>query len=239
MAVGSADHVLRLLLALRRDGVLRVSPAAAELGVSPSTAHRLLVTMRGRGFVVQHSDRSYRPGPAFGGIAVEPGPAAELARSAHPAMCRLRDEVQETVSLMVLVGGDIHIIASVVSPLPLRVDQPTDGVEPAHRTAGGKVLLAELPRPALDRAVPDVADDPARMRRLVNELAETRRRGYGANLGESDPDIAALSVPVRPAGGRACAALSVVVPAERFTVIGVDRLRGELSRAGRAIGAAL
>ena len=51
----SVDHVLQLLLMLKRDGVLRVSDAAAELGVAKSTAHRLISMLRFRGFVEQAS----------------------------------------------------------------------------------------------------------------------------------------------------------------------------------------
>ena len=61
----SVDAALRLLQMLGRDGQLRVTDAADELGVAASTAHRLLSTLRYRGFAVQAGDRTYRPGPAF------------------------------------------------------------------------------------------------------------------------------------------------------------------------------
>src|ERR1700721_2047640 len=63
--VQSVDHVLQLLLMLKRDGLLRVSDGAAELGVAKSTAHRLISMLRFRGFVEQASDRTYRVGSAL------------------------------------------------------------------------------------------------------------------------------------------------------------------------------
>lgn len=63
--VRSVDYALQLLLILKRDGVLRVSEAAAELGVARSTAHRLISMLRFRGFVEQARDRTYRAGSAF------------------------------------------------------------------------------------------------------------------------------------------------------------------------------
>jgi IclR family acetate operon transcriptional repressor len=56
--IQSVDYALQLLLILKRDGVLRVSEAAAELGVARSTAHRLISMLRFRGFVEQARDRS-------------------------------------------------------------------------------------------------------------------------------------------------------------------------------------
>ncbi|WP_255311288.1 helix-turn-helix domain-containing protein, partial [Streptomyces viridosporus] len=53
----SVDNALKLLLLLRRNGRLRLSEAADHLGVARSTAHRLLATLRGRGFAVQGGEQ--------------------------------------------------------------------------------------------------------------------------------------------------------------------------------------
>src|ERR1700744_5092736 len=88
--VQSVDHVLQLLLMLKRDGLLRVSDAAAELGVAKSTAHRLTSMLRFRGFVEQAADRTYRVGPALadlGGGGLSSSTA--LLGIARPHLARL------------------------------------------------------------------------------------------------------------------------------------------------------
>lgn len=53
----SVDNSLRLLMLVAAKARVGVSEVAAELGVAPSTAYRLLSTLRYRGFVVQGQDR--------------------------------------------------------------------------------------------------------------------------------------------------------------------------------------
>ncbi len=62
----SVDNVLRLLQMLRDVGGLRLKDAAEELGIAPSTAHRLLAMLVYRGFAVQDERRMYHPGSAMG-----------------------------------------------------------------------------------------------------------------------------------------------------------------------------
>ncbi|MCX4908974.1 helix-turn-helix domain-containing protein [Streptomyces sp. NBC_00878] len=58
--ITSVDHALHLATLLQQEGPLRVSDAAERLGVSPSTAHRLLAMLVYRGFAEQRPDRSPR-----------------------------------------------------------------------------------------------------------------------------------------------------------------------------------
>ncbi len=51
-AITSVDNALRLIEVLQRDGTLRVTDAAAEIGVAMSTAHRLLAMLCYRGSIV-------------------------------------------------------------------------------------------------------------------------------------------------------------------------------------------
>jgi len=214
-AIESVDNVLLLLLLLRRDGSLRVSTAAAELGVARSTAHRLLAMLRYRDFVVQEQDRTYKPGPAFAGLGLA-GRAISLTATARPHLHWLSSQVHETVNLMTLSGDDIRFTDSAEGRQVLRVGSRTGVVLPAHRTSGGKVLLAELRRSELMERHPKLDPDSPEMTSLFRALALTRRRGYGTNFEESEPGVTAIAVAVRDAEGVAVAALSISAPTVRF-----------------------
>jgi IclR family acetate operon transcriptional repressor len=205
----SVDNALRLLLLLRRDGLLRVTQVADELGVAHSTAHRLLASLRHRGFVVQDGSRAYRPGPA----CAELGSAAYvlgLTPLVRERLERLNAEVGETVHLVVRTGRDVRFIDGVEGSQVLRVGSRTGMVLPAHRTSGGKALLAELPADQLAALYGEELDAFRR------ELATTRRRGYGVNVEESERGVVALGVAVHDADGRAVAAITVAAPSARF-----------------------
>jgi DNA-binding IclR family transcriptional regulator len=48
-------------------------------------------------------------------------------------------------------------------------------------------------------------------------LAQVRRRGWAASVGEREPGVASVSAPVHGPGGRIVAAISVSGPIERLT----------------------
>jgi IclR family transcriptional regulator, acetate operon repressor len=205
----SVDNALRLLLMLRRDGSLRVSTAAEELGVVASTAHRLLASLRHRGFVVQDPGRAYRPGPA----CAELGSAAYvlgLAPLVREHLEALQAEIGETVHLVVRADRRVRFIDGVEGGQVLRVGSRTGMVLPAHRTSGGKALLAALPE---DEVAELYGEEFGALRR---ELAATRRRGYGLNVEESERGVVAVGVPVHDAAGHAVAAVTVAAPTARF-----------------------
>ena len=186
----SVDNALRVLLLLVERDRVRVSDIAGELGIALSTAHRLLSTLRQRGFVEQGRDRSYVRGPAFAHLAGQRQLARPVQDVALPHLERLRDQVHETSHLSVLDGSDMRFLASVESDQVLRVGSRVGTRLPAHRTSGGKALLAALtpeelsgrfPPHGLSTLVPS-EDDLDRLRR---ELVTVARRGYGVNRGRA------------------------------------------------------
>ncbi|MEV4603016.1 IclR family transcriptional regulator [Amycolatopsis sp. NPDC049253] len=218
--VESADNVLRLLELLAQRGRLRVSEASDELGVARSTAHRLLITLRHRGFAVQDSHKVYRPGPAFERM-VRPGPSPlDLRAALHIHLAELSQGLGETCHLMVLEGNGTRFLDCVESTQILRVGARTGMLLPAHVTSGGKALLAELSKEQFTALYP--RDLPAlpgsgtvNRAALLQQLTGIRRRGYATNYGESDRGIVAIGACVRDGSGRALAAFAVALPSPR------------------------
>jgi IclR family acetate operon transcriptional repressor len=214
-AIESVDNALQLLLLLRRDGALRVSTAAEELGVARSTAHRLLAMLKYRGFVVQDTQRMYRPGAAFRELSAG-SPVVALPALARPHLEWLAQQVGETVNLVTRTGTDTRFVESVEGTEVLRVGSRVGVVLPAHRTSGGKVLLADLSRSELEAVYPQHPAGSAELTRLRRSLSVVRRRGYGTNYEETEPGVIALGVAVRDAEAVAVAALTISAPKLRY-----------------------
>ena len=87
-AITSVDNALRLIEVLQREGTLRVTDAAAEIGVAVSTAHRLLAMLCYRGFATHGGEHRYLRGPALLGLPVRAGLAARPS-SQRPAIPRV------------------------------------------------------------------------------------------------------------------------------------------------------
>lgn len=227
--VGSVDHALRLLAELQDHPSLGVKEAAELLGVAPSTAHRLLATLQANGFVVQDpATRRYGPGPALLAVALASLRRVDVRRVARPHLAALSAETRETANLAVAEGTTVRVIDSIEGPEVVRVSARTGEVIPAHLSAGGKALLAELGTEELERVLPAERlpgpTGPIARQALVEELAEVRQRGYATSIDESTPGVASVGVGVRDVGGRLLAALSVSLPTERLDADRLDAI---------------
>jgi len=240
----SVDNALRVLLLLAERDRLRVSDVAAELDIALSSAHRLLSTLRMRGFVEQSSDRSYVKGRSFHRLTGRTSPKPPLEVMARPHLTWLRDEVNETTHLSVLDGSQMRFVASVESDQVLQVGSRIGATIPAHRTSGGKALLAAFSADELVRRFPPhgleslvlPGDD---LNQLRGELGTIGRRGYGLNRADSEPGVAAVGVGLQARQGQPAGALSISLPATRFSSSSLPGMVAALLRARDALEAEL
>ncbi|HYH76861.1 MAG TPA: IclR family transcriptional regulator [Arthrobacter sp.] len=225
-SIEAVDNALQLLQLLRDGGTLRLKDAAADLGVAPSTAHRLLAMLVYRGFAVQDENRRYVPGPAMG-----VGPAGlawtRLLRSlAQPHMELLSARLNETVNLMVRVGTKVRFLATVEGNNVLRVGDRQGTVMPANRTSGGKAMLAELEPQMIDQLFRSnnaeiggdtITDEeyPA----FLRELDSIRVNGFAANFEGTEEGVSALGMALHNRHRQVVGALTVATPATRFRAV--------------------
>jgi IclR family transcriptional regulator, acetate operon repressor len=236
-AIESVDHALHLAQLLQQQGPLRVTDAAELLGVSPSTAHRLLAMLVYRDFAEQGHDRRYHAGPVLRAVEPSEAPAVLLRRAALPHLQELVERVQESANVMVLVGDEIRFIATVECRQALRVGDRAGRVLPAHLASGGKALLASLDASAVEALYASRSDvDVARLRR---ELAAIRKRGYALNNQQTEAGLAAIGVALPDPDGQSSAAVSISMPAVRFNHDKLPTLVAALSTTAAKIEQAL
>ncbi len=194
---------------------MRVTDAAERLGVSVSTAHRLLGMLVYRDFAEQLADRRYGPGWLMKGQALPPEPVVRLRGAALPQLRRLVDEIRETANLMVLTGSDVRFLATVECDHVLRVGDRTGRTLPAHLSSGGRAVLADLPPEDLVAALGDV--DEAVAGGLRRELRLVRRRGFAVNDQETEAGLTAVGAAVPAVPGSPRAAISLALPTARYS----------------------
>jgi IclR family transcriptional regulator, acetate operon repressor len=221
--IEAVDNALRLLQLLRDGGKLRLKEAAAELGVAPSTAHRLLAMLVYRGFAVQDESKSYVPGVAIGVGPAGLGWTRMLRTVAHPHMEILSAGINETVNLMVRVGTKVRFLSTVEGTNTLRVGDRQGSVMPASKASGGKAILAELDPDMVRKlftsssaevggdSIPE-SDYPA----FTKELQLIRKNGFAANFEGTEEGISALGMALHDGTRRVIGAFSVATPVARF-----------------------
>jgi DNA-binding IclR family transcriptional regulator len=212
--IASVDHALHLATLLQQEGPMRVSDAAERLGVSPSTAHRLLAMLVYRGFAEQRSDRRYQAGDVLRPVPPSLAPVALLRQVALPHLHVLVDRVQESVNLVVLAGAEARFVATVECTQILRVGNRVGRTLPAHLTSGGRAILAVM-LPDEVAGLYDGSDD-VDLARLRRELALVRRRGFAINDQRTEAGLTALGVAVRNPPRCPIAAVAIAMPRVRF-----------------------
>ncbi|WP_456600452.1 IclR family transcriptional regulator [Blastococcus sp. SYSU DS0616] len=236
-AIGSVDSALLLASLLQQEGPMRVTDVAGRLGVSASTAHRLLGMLVYRDFAEQLPDRRYGPGSALRPATAPPASVALLRDAALPHLRRLVDAVGETANVMLLAGREVRFVATVESHQVLRVGDRTGRALPAHLTSGGKAVLAAL---GAERRADVLAglDEPAAAR-LERELRTVRRRGFALNDQATEAGLTAVGVAVPAAGGLDGAGLSLAAPSARYSRDRLPEWVGHLAEAAGAVARAL
>src|SRR5258708_37858913 len=97
---------------LRDLGVLRLTDAAQELGIGPSTAHRLFAMLVYRGVAVQDEKRGYHPGPAMGAGPAQRGWTRQFNDLCRPHIAALAMLCRDTVNLVIRVGTQAPFLPS-------------------------------------------------------------------------------------------------------------------------------
>lgn len=236
--IESVDNALKLLLMLRDKPAISVSEVSDDLSVARSTAHRLLAMLAYHGFVRQDPvTRAYAAGPVLTEISFAALRDSDIRPKARPFIEELVREVGETVHLVMLNGTQVLFTDCVEGGRALRAGARVGMRLPAHCTAGGKVLLAELPDHQVRELYRDeeleqlTAHSVGTVTSLLTRLDETRRHGYALNDGESEEQLRAVAVAIRDPVGRARAAITLSAPEYRLPP---DRLPGVVAAMRRA-----
>jgi IclR family acetate operon transcriptional repressor len=217
--VASVARALELLDALAdSEHGLGVNALARRIGVSPSTASRLLHTMELSGLVQRDGQGPFRLGLRLATLGDRVLAQLDVRTLARPVLIELMQRTGETATLSLpgereaITLDSVPARAGIVSMA--RLGRPSV----AHATAVGKVMLAfgggPLPRERDLRALTErtITD----RERLAAEVAAVRARGYGTVFGEREADVNAIAAPVFDRAGALAAILGLQGPASRL-----------------------
>lgn len=220
--IGSVDGALQLLQLLRDEGSLRVMTAADHLGVSRSTAHRLLNMLVYRGFAAQDEDRIYQPGPGMNVPPVRTDSIRSFKIRSEPLFAEFVRELGETVSLITRFGTTTRFIETYVSENTFAVSSRRGQILPAIHSSAGKVLLSLLSDESLAQlyrsrsaALSRNHLSPKQFQAFLQEIQNVREVGYALNLGQTEPGLSAISFPLKSPEQGTWFAFAVAVPAPK------------------------
>ena len=194
----------------------RLSDLAKETGLGHTTVHRLLGGLVDERLAARVAgSRRY----TLGALAFELGMAASpyyaLDRLAAPGLAKLAASTRDIVFLNVRSGFESVCIARHEGRAALKAYTVDVGTRrPLCLSAGGVAILVRLPRS--EQATIEAQNlhaiagrDEARQQAMRRMLRRSRRLGYGLNLADFVPRIAAIGVAICTARGEPVASLSL------------------------------
>ena len=241
-SLSRAIGILRAVAEAR--GGIALNMLARRVGLAPSTAHRLLTTLRHEGLVQDDGHGLWFVGVdafAIGSAFLRDRNIVDLAR---PVMQRLMRDTKETVNLAVQTDGEALYLAQVECEQIMRAFSRPGSRVPMHSSAVGKALLAHMPEPAVDaiverRGLPKLTERTITDRGgLENDLRMVRHQGYAIDDAEHAIGLRCVAAPIFGPDGVAIAAVSISAPAARVPDARVQELGIAVKRAADEIGAA-
>jgi DNA-binding IclR family transcriptional regulator len=230
--VGVLDKAALVLTALE-SGPATLAGLVTATGLARPTAHRLAVALEHHRLVARDLQGRFVLGPRLSELSVAAGEDRLLA-TAGPVLARLRDITGESSQLWRRQGDYRVCVAAAERPSGLRDTIPVGSQLTMRAGSAAQVLLAWEEGERMHRGL-------RAARFTATTLAGVRRRGWAASAAEREPGVASVSAPVRGAGGKVLAAISVSGPIERLTrspgrlhaaaVVAAGERIGELLRA--------
>nr|WP_321985236.1 IclR family transcriptional regulator C-terminal domain-containing protein [uncultured Lichenicoccus sp.] len=232
-------------LAIGDEGVT-LTEVAQQVGLSPSTAHRLLTTLEQERYVQFDAERRLW---SVGVQAFVAGSAflktRSLVATARPHMRALMEESKETVNLAVEDQLEAIYLSQVECRQMMRAFARPGARVPLHCSSVGKALLSAMPeadlgkllhRTGLPRVTVKTISTTAALR---HDLACARERGYALDDEEHAVGLRCIAAVIFNENASPIAALSLSGPMARISDERIALLGDLVRRKADAVSAQL
>lgn len=212
--VEAVDRALKILDCFSADTQeISLAELSRLTGFYKSTILRLAVSLERFGYLVRGESGMFRLGPATWRLGSCYRQSFDLADVLRPELKTLCEETNETASFYIREGDSRVCLYRAEPTRAIRHTIEEGANMPLERGASGKVLLA-------------YSDDE------FGEAVTIRKNGFALSLGERDPEVAAVSVPVFAGSGRLVGALSISGLITRFETAKQDDFAKALMQSG-------
>jgi len=208
---------------LQHGSSMHMTEISEKLGLYPSTIHRILDTLKYRGYVEQDpKSQKYRLGLKLLELGMAKLHQMDLVKEAIPYLKELVKLCNETVHLGVLEGGEVLYLAKEESSQTIRMISYVGKRAPLYCTALGKILLAymseeEREKILQNREFPRLTENTITDKEeLEKELNRIKKQGFALDREENEKDVRCMAAPIRNYQEKVIAAISISSPIFRI-----------------------
>ena len=244
--IGSVETGARLLAGLAdMTGPKTLTALAAGAGMVPAKAHRYITSLVRSGLAERDPlTGRYSLGPLSRQIGMATLYDMDAVRLAMPRLPQIRDQVGETVVLIVWGHYGPTVVHTEEARRAINVTIRPGSVLPMLLSAAGRVFSAWLPRSA---TAPLISRERAALRRSSRShavfdvrqfeaiLSDVRKRGVARSAEEVYPGIFGLSTPIFDKSGSIVAALAIFSSTAVFRRKRQEPIARKLKAAGKQL----
>ncbi|MDD5337865.1 MAG: IclR family transcriptional regulator [Dehalococcoidales bacterium] len=203
--VPSVEQAIRVMLCLADNGgnPKSLTDICQEVDIHRSKAFSILNTLNAYGFVKKNPNRKgYVLGPGLVTLAGKMLETLSLPRLAEPVLYELAKKTEATVTMGVIFKDVTFTVAEYLGAPGMGVSSPIGYTTPITYGSHGKAIAAFLPQDELDELLKSkdlyFYGTPGKFdkKKLLDELAECRRRGFSLELGDIQPGMNAVAAPI-------------------------------------------
>lgn len=194
-----------------------IAEVAVQAQISRAAARRVLLTLEKLDYASQNGRGEFSLRPLILSLGFSYLSALELPDLARPYMQKLVAEVGHSCSIAVLDGTDAVYVARVPGLRIVNVSLTIGSRYPAHVTALGRVLLAELSDEELSQRVQKIKwkkwteHTLTDRKQLLNKIEQVRKQGYAIVDQEVQDSVWAVAAPIFDHRGRVKAAINLTI----------------------------
>lgn len=217
--VRSVERALDILLCFAQHAELSLTEIATLVGLNKSTVYRLLQSIEKKGFLIRDpKTEKYRLGYRIWDLSANLNRSEDPAVALLPEMEKLRDLLDETVSLYIRDGKERIRVQAVESRQVIRRVATIGARLPLYVGASSKVLVAYAD-PETQAMILNDPDWPEEMNKeqFMLQLLQIQQKGYAISIEEREKGTSAIAAPIKNHDGKLVAALAVSGPVGRLT----------------------
>lgn len=216
----TADNLLNIIEYIEGNGGAGVSEIADEIGLAKSTVHEYLYTLVDREYLINNSG-VYELSLRFFGHGVSSKERYDFLPVAEPILTKLAEETGGGVAVIVEEHGKGVVIQTARGEHAVEScsNNRLGHCEHLHCQASGKVMLAQMSEERVHEII-DLYGLPKKTsntitdrNKLLDELAEIRKKGYAVNDEEVERKVKAIAIPILLLDDEIVGALAIDGPA--------------------------
>jgi len=207
----------------KKDSALTITELSEILKTYPSTIHRILETLKYRGYVEQDPvSKKYFLGLKLVELGKYKINKLDLAKIAYPFLKELVNQFNENAYLGIYYDEKVLFLEKVESNHIVTMHTHIGKTAPLHCTALGKVLLTSLSKEEINKILSKYKLKRFTEKTITNkkllkvEVNKVKKQGFALDLGEYEKDVSCIATGILNYQRKIIGTISVSLPYYRL-----------------------